>query len=63
MQVCAHYGEVAHPDHRDEEESVEEVRVVADYLKTCFKGVADKPSIIEKCYYTVCIMIIIIIII
>ena len=54
IKVCAHYGKVVHPNNRDDESTMDEVQVVADYLKRFFKGVGEKPSIIEKCYYTVC---------
>ena len=51
--MCAHYGKEVHPNNRDEDSTMEEVQVVADYLKRFFKGVEERPSIIEKCYYTV----------
>lgn len=53
LKVCAHYGQVVHPDNRDEETEAPEVQVVADYLSRFFKGVEGKPTIVEKCYYTV----------
>ena len=42
-----------HPDERDESNEGNEVEIVANYLSKRLKGVANKPSIVEKCYYTV----------
>ena len=53
FQVCAHYGKVCHPDQRDAESDDKEVQVVAGYLKMFFKDVGSKPSIVDKCYYSV----------
>eukprot|EP00112_Aurelia_sp_Birch-Aquarium-sp1_P004379 Seg1494.10 transcript_id=Seg1494.10/GoldUCD/mRNA.D3Y31 product=Paxillin protein_id=Seg1494.10/GoldUCD/D3Y31 len=52
IKACAHYGNDVHPDERDEDNEGKEIEVVADYLSKRFKGVAKKPSIVDKCYYT-----------
>eukprot|EP00794_Sanderia_malayensis_P013816 gene13816-15261_t len=52
LKVCYHNGNYHHPDNRDLENDDKGVDVVGKYLKRHFKGVAEKPSIVEKCYYT-----------
>lgn len=52
LKVCYHFGNEHHPDQRDSEDDTMGIAIVGQYLKDYFVGVADKPSIVEKCFYT-----------
>ena len=53
FKICAHSGTISDPDHRDMENEYSVIPYTTRFIKTKLKGVADKPSIIETCLYTV----------
>lgn len=53
FQICVDSGVPVDPDNRDTVGGPVSISKVAEYVKSTFKGVANQPSIIEYCMFTV----------
>lgn len=52
VKICRHTGKEVDPDQRDVLDSVEDRKILKDFISKCFPGVEATPSIEESCIYT-----------
>ena len=53
VQLCLHTGLPSDPDQRDSQSDDFDIKLLAKFVARWMPELEPRPSIVEKCYYTV----------